>query len=78
MSAPNPGALKRITRTVRLEASLWTQLARKAAQASLDAGRRISVNALVRRALIDHCGLQPPEAAPDASAKSSTGPRRTP
>lgn len=61
---------QRITRTVRLEALLWRQLTRRAAQASLDAGRRISVNALIRCALVDHLGLG---LDPEADLTAHTG-----
>jgi len=58
MGISKPQAVTRITRTLRLESSLWTQLTKKSAQASLDAGRRISVNALIRRAIVDHFDLK--------------------
>lgn len=48
----------RVTRTLRLEDSLWTQLNRHSAQASLRAGKRVSVNALIRGALVEHFGLE--------------------
>ncbi|MCZ8063996.1 hypothetical protein [Silanimonas sp.] len=57
---------KRITRSLRLESALWAQLNQQAAEASIQLGRRISVNGLVRRALIDQLKLTPPDAPPEA------------
>lgn len=73
MKRKNP---PRVTRTLRLEDSLWTQLNRRSAEASLAAGRRVSVNALIRSALVEHFGLEVQAAHIDGVPPVRTARRR--